>query len=867
MNPTFEAKYIQVIWADQHSALSIKVSDKSLDLLELEPLNYQLDAITYSNACNGNLGQLAFRKLDETNKHPLSFKINSTLSSPLKPIKDSLTGNIWWVEAQKWSPKQKRWESEIFRSAGEVVLSIGKIKCRIHIASSSFSYKELELYLQDFRNDFWYLILHETSYIKGPAKNNKKKLLDSSSVKLIARFIDYTSQIINKPKKALHETQALVPIKNVRPVPRTFMEISTMGRRKMLTSRAYVESYNVPENKYIHYLISRILVLIRGLSEVSKYTANIQQRNLKDYKARLDSFSDYKKIDKQVVLNEVEELTELQVNQKIGLLEAVKSQDHNMNIYPLVSEVINIKLTKKLDNTDSLKFFGEVKVQQAANWSSRTDVLHDGFVYNTSYILMTFSKEFFDGVLIEHAEYEIQGYIRRGFSKDQNQKKLGIFLDYVYIASVSIINCKITSELASTNKKIEELESTNWLRRLTVPEKQLQDKEQISVKKSFDMAHKAHDLSAQLFEELTPYVSKLKSIKRSFIKLNIITDSTLPNSMTFVQNPSYQGAHKLYKEIIELSGFDEHLFIALQEVEKIGIVNISLIYERWCLLQIIKVLIDKYRFLPELNWKDKLIDQTINFKKNIKIDFANGDTGRAITLWYEKELSNLRRPDFILDVTVDNYKDGSATSHRLVMDAKFYEHIDSKRHGGISKVIQDLYQEKDYSEGEKNSVFILHPSKQSVPKKKTPQTWAESSYYGENQLFEWDSSLRNNSHHKYGAVLVSPMIQSSFLDDLQRLIGMFLQYGTENNQNCSEQTMVDGKLFCLVCGSDKYHYYQPPGKSSWWITCGECQHFTAYNYCGNCGNRLIKHGEYWTYHATKALEPTNIKCPSCASLV
>jgi len=296
------------------------------------------------------------------------------------------------------------------------------------------------------------------------------------------------------------------------------------------------------------------------------------------------------------------------------------------------------------------------------------------------------------------------------------------------------------------------------------------------------------------------------------------------------------------------------------------------------------LLIDKFRYMPEQNWKKKLSDQILQSGKNVSINFSNTDVHSQITLWSEKKLANGKRPDFMLDVSIRSSTDDSIRGHRLVMDAKFYENINENHHGGISKVIKEMYEKndnkpkqyRDYSENNKNSVFILHPSENSVPKMKTPQSWAANSFYGENQMFVWDEYMREKYNHKYGAVLLSPMMSGNYLDDLQRLIGMFLQYGIENNSlSLNDKNEIDpdtkGIKFCLVCGSSdctisKKHTLSNKGYK-YWITCNQCHHFTTYSYCSGCRNRLIKHGQYWTYHATKALEPFNIKCPSCASLV
>jgi hypothetical protein len=231
-----------------------------------------------------------------------------------------------------------------------------------------------------------------------------------------------------------------------------------------------------------------------------------------------------------------------------------------------------------------------------------------------------------------------------------------------------------------------------------------------------------------------------------------------------------------------------------------------------------------------------------------------------------------------------DFNDKEIQSKRLVLDAKFYEKIDQM--GGISKVINELYNIKDYSDSSKNKVFILHPSLKSVPAIQTPQEWAENSFFGETKLFDWDAEYPN---HQYGGLLLSPIQnKGKYLDNLQMCIGMFLQYGIEDNllkeskyngwvksqshinKSSGFNPMPSEKHFCVVCGSDEHtrevketHY-----GLKWVFTCSGCIHKTYYNYCINksCRSRLVKHGSYWTYHATQSMEPYNIKCPSCGEI-
>ena len=63
--------------------------------------------------------------------------------------------------------------------------------------------------------------------------------------------------------------------------------------------------------------------------------------------------------------------------------------------------------------------------------------------------------------------------------------------------------------------------------------------------------------------------------------------------------------------------------VSLEEIDAIGLVNMPLMYERWCLLQIIKVLKESFRFIPQSNWKYQLIDAVKTNKFNIEVSLSN----------------------------------------------------------------------------------------------------------------------------------------------------------------------------------------------------------------------------------------------------
>jgi hypothetical protein len=868
MTDYIEAKYVNITWLDKETALKIVATDEAIEIDRIEENLYELDVINHSQIENGRLGQLAFRYLNESVMTAPYFQLDDGGAVKLLAFKDNVTGYTWWIDGDKWDEEksEKRWLSRIYSSAGLVRLNIGKVVCHIHISSSTFTYEQLTQYLKDFRNDLWGLILDDASYIKGAGKLTNQGQVDATTLAAFAKFIKHAQAILNKPKVELREIQQLTPRKKVKPVPRTFMELATKGDGNYLTSRASVESLDVAENRYVHYALQRVYLILKVLTSVSTINVDRLGRSINDYQMRLASFSDVKEINEEAVVYDLNE-KELYVQRLNTVMQAKVEQVGNENLADSAFTnyqpwTLHFCVDKKAEKLGNNIFFAKVKENNLSEWFSPQ---------NGDYVTVKFNEN----IPIEVGfEYRVNGQISQ--NNVPSSCKTRFKYNVLTIKSIEIVGGykfdSLKNKIAEIKSEIALLKRSNWVRALSRDEKVQQDKEIINIKKvmSFLVTQQAN--MQEVARALTPKLPVIKKLLAHFKQEKVKVDSLFPNSMTFVQNPKYQGIHTQFKVIKELAGVDDDLLLALQRVDEIPLVNIYVIYERWCLLQIIKVLIHKFNYTAETGWKRKLIEQTLDKGRNIAIKFTNDAVARKVTLWYEKVLPNNNRPDFILDVEAQHY-DGSCTlKKRFVMDAKFYQDI-NKRNGGISTVIDELYREKNYSEDKSSAVFILHPSKNAVPIRRTPQTWANNSYYGEVPMFEWDEELRQKHNHQYGAIRLSPIDQSNYLDELQRLIGMFLQYGMEDNSDSdiTSNAAPKAKVFCISCGSSEYSFTQSKyNRAAGWLTCTNCNHFTAYNYCGganSCGNRLIKNGEYWTYHSTEPLKPLNIKCPQCQNLL
>ena len=519
----------------------------------------------------------------------------------------------------------------------------------------------------------------------------------------------------------------------------------------------------------------------------------------------------------------------------------------------LAYKTLYITLTKKLNNKQEYQFFGKAKINLNDNWYD---------FKQKNYLILEFDSKYFNNKFRLKNIYKITGFIESSTKTKENgnieNKRL-----FKYIDSIEIISSSLENTIWREIEKINRLEQQNWEMEMSHDEIKKQEKERTTILKDLDNLEYQNNETVLQINKLNIISKKIKNLIKSFESLGIKENSQFPNSITFVQNPNYFNTKKLYKSINNLLGIDENIYSSVLIIDKIGLVDVPAIYEKWCLLKIINLLIEDYSFIPEKNWKENLINQVLNQKYNYKIEFYNQRLHRNITFWHELELPNGKRPDFILDVT--SLK--TDTKKRFIMDAKFKENWD------ISTLVKELYFKKDYAENNHNMVFVLHPdSSYKIKNLNNPQEWSEEVYYGESELYNFPQDGLPN--HRFGDILLTPFNHNGYyLDNLKRLVAMFLQYGMEDNRNIfnTNDKMFDPITkeipFCTLCGSDNLKIYRFNTLHNrgygYNIECNECKHSMEYNYCSSCKNRIIKNGRYWTYHATKPIEIFNIKCPCC----
>lgn len=866
MEPSFEIKYLEIKWYDKNTVASLTESQFPLPLHYDDDRHiFECESTIYPKADDFH-GQLGIRLLNG-DVIPYAEMADGNME-PLFKIEDEISGRNWWVLNYSWDSKYRYWKFRDHNTPGTLVLQIGLHRCEIQISSSDFTRVELDEYLQSFSDGIWELVVDNSSPIHAE-RLGIGHVISDEVLNYVSQMMACSEAILRAPKSELREVQKLLPRKEVKPVNRTFRELCSRSNQKRLTSRSAESSYNVPDNRYVLFALERSYLIISKLARHAHRLTKRYSNKVLHLEKQIDSLKQDIKINIDLARNDLLKLKERksleywedQLKKRIfenSIELAPRSKNH---------QEIFIKLKGVATKLKSPAFFIEKHI----------DGKYQNVEGKVSFLVFNPSSVDLSSILMAGFEYRITGLFKEVFFSD-SYRLMFTAVSEIEVWDGDVIRSAKEAFKADRSKCVS-LTKNNWSRQLSPKELEEQERHRRVLSKKISAYQEQKNNTQNLSDSLRPKVSKMKSILTRFKRLKITPSSKFTNSMTFVHNPNYQGVHSSFRYIKEASNLaDDDIFDGLEEIDKMGLVNMPLLYERWCLVQILSVLTTSFKFSLSGNWKHRLIKAVRMRQFDVEFLLRNECSQRAVTVTYEKHLQNGKRPDFVLDVSWVSRVDNSPVQKgqkRFVFDAKFYDKETFERLGGFLEAINQLRSgSKNYSESGSNPVFIIHPCRNAMPTRVTAQDWGEISYMGELPLGDMEVPK-----HQYGAIYLNPIDSTLYNDELQRLLGLCLQYGLEDEDTTSSDSdLTISPPICLSCGSsnfrkvDKRHTYKTKtGKESQrssrsvWLECGECHQFVSFNHCSKCHARLIKNGLYWTYHSVKAIEPFNVKCPACQS--
>lgn len=902
MIDSLEVKYLSITWASEDKVSQLKESRDSVEIQQAEDGSYFIETTAFPKVYH----YVGIHIIDDQNDYePPYFELSEGGKEQLAVVRSPGDGKKWWVQKTRWNKKNNCFDSEIFRSVGTATLGVKSKKLTIINNYMDFTADELNYYLQDFKNNLWELILDNSNPVKGSIEGSSPNFFKEETLQLYSEFLKVVRKVVDNPNMFLSEKQSKLPIKKARPVASTFRELATNPQRKEVSSRDFYESYNTAENKYINFCVRRIAYLLRSFDRLSKQRASEFKNNIDHQlkiKQELLSTREFT-ISNKVLLNEVKTIKE-QIDELEGLKINRKECDPSLSPHKLTNYKFELLLGKPYGKKKGCYFI------QAVNGIDIKDYLKSVKQHSCTYAVINFdAKDNFDVGKIDLAymTVQIEGYGLDEIKKNSKNKDFtDVSLKVITHLDFDIKQHRLYQNLESRKEQLDKLSGKDLKRQLSSVERREIQEECRVIDKKVELLKKTRVEVEKFASHLPSIKSQIKYIIDFFEKNRVGISHVFPNSMVFIQNPNYAGAKSLFKKIVDLNGLDLDLLEDMMTVDEIGLTNISNLYERWCLIKVIKVLNEVYGFSLNEGWQQSLISSVLTNKyNNASINMYSKRTHQSITVFYEKEIVLSKkneqgivqtrhiRPDIVVDVSMPKLavqyrprrrdsilKSVGVKTSRLVLDAKFKD-LNEYSH---QELIKSLYFGKNYSQDGNNKVFIIHPTPYVIENPTSPLSWGMFCDYGQTgkypefknikgpQAFDNDSNVNTNKHRLGGVFLAPSLRHTSSKDNLQRLIGMFLQ---ENSQRhyCDRTDTKWHTMTCISCGNTDrskltLSYDKTQGDNDKWeLRCDKCKQRTVQTVCVKCGYEIFKNGMKWTYHRTKAEQFTNVVCPNCESFL
>ena len=881
----FELRYIHPVWDNNSRVISIEKSDRCIEV-DKNDSEYYANTLAYIRILNNEMAYVGIKLLDKTDVIPF-VELASGEHLNLEPVSTPNDG-VWWIIASAWKTDKNRYDTDAFNRIGIINIYIGEAKLVLTNEASNFSYEDLQKILDDFKIELWQLLIDKDSMTSTSVTHNSNFCLSlNEDCSLIDKFLNGLDKLLKIPDKKLIEITEKVPKNKVKATKDTFIALVKNPLNKLLPSRGFTVSHDTVSNRYLHFCLNRVIYLMNIYLKITDRHKYYLQHVYAQ--AEIDKINYYKKgifsLNKDVLDNQIDEL-----QAKIKKLESQLCD----SVIGVPGSILKIKINKIWGNTGGKKRFCVVD-----GLNIRPRYKYTFLVLPDNWFLSLKENDFSDFEFTICANYHYDDYC------SQNNT-IGLKISFCDISSVSI-----SSKTLNLLKKIKNPEINLNQEDLKFIENEIRKSDA-----NLKLLRKEYKEYLNKQKKTKSLLVKAKKISDRFNKMNIGIQDRFPQSIHFVADTRYRNLYSIYKEITtRRGGINDNIIYQMEQIEKIGVIQINEIYEYWCLISIIKVLVAKLKFsIKDNNWIQKLIDIILSKGKNQRIAFnfehEYDHKPIAIRLCYQYPLQSNKRPDFILHLKSEKKDD----EKYLVMDAKFRGNISNEQ---IEKDIKNLFDTKNYSGGGKHPVFILHSSKTAMNNNRkklisfSPLSWGRfCSYGGEKDL-----------NHMKGHILLIPL--STSIDNLQRLIGCFLQQNSYLRSN--EEILIDSfmeqnsrwlpddarynrsfqkmnsyllkrrgllhnynnlqqnlrviveqakiiehrNIICISCGSHnikKELKFTEADREKYILTCNDCGLRSINTSCYNCSRKkLYKNGLWWTYHITVASQVSNIVCPSCGA--
>lgn len=849
---SLQARYLDIEWQGPGRARSITVAPEPIEIEQQPDGTWVAETQVFKGLCPW-VGLLL--EGDLVHVQP-TFEDAVGHRKPMRQVNDS-QGRHWWVQEHGWDAIGKRHLSELHRSMGQFTVWLGTQRLQLNNVVDELDRTSVEEYLRDFQQDLIWLVM---GFGGATATSGAGLAVDKSIIDALKAFSAASRRVLNRPAQHVREILVASRPARLRPNVNTFREYLRNPSAQRLTGRGAQETSDIADNRYLRHMVQVCEKLALHLANAAESHASV--------------FADRAHVEAQRSVD-YQTTTHRQVDPDVF--------DHQMR-----------DLEKKLERVEKFKpdspqhgdEFRAFEFRPGEPYGARANQMFynnkDGSpakdeALDVNYSVLEVPRQLADAI---HATrrfcdyYVIEGVARA----TRRETKAGKGYREVICNKIYSVT-PITSAIANKSRRRQQLESNAWLSPLTETERQELQQEAKTARKREQVYREQGQRIEQFAKSLKQCQAELRVQNLEWQQLGVVSSTQVPMGVRFSQSPDYTACQAAYARVTALAknhglGLEE-----IEAIERVGVLHASALYERWCLVKIISILMEDYAFKPEVGWQELLIRTVTGQPQSATLQFRREDVGWFAWLEVQPELPNGRRPDFRLrfiqdepnsvdhestdakrDVPFRSVRDQRSLPDGLVMDAKFRTRW---RKGELGRTLNSLVQEKGYDE-EGDRVFILHPAPRSILRTSSPLSWGRDCDYGQ----EADIA------HRKGVVYLAPRTgDGSSEHNLHRLIVLQLQ--SSFPEPCRiEHVDIETKRrhdFCIRCGEA----YDPKDitrritrrqNAFWTLTCSKCSMHVTRTHCFGCdGEVLFKNGLQLTYHRTVADQVTNVVCPCCGS--
>ncbi|MGE0429370.1 MAG: hypothetical protein AB7P11_15310 [Hydrogenophaga sp.] len=748
----------------------------------------------------------------------------------------------WWVVAGDWDAVRARHFSELHRSLGQFEVQVGEQHLFIENLSNGLDKADIEAYLGDFKGELIWLVLGTDAATTARAGSSTPPYDERVSVAL-ETFTTAAERVRSNAAQVLREIQAPMPRVRLRPNGASFRQHVRTPTSRLLPGRVLTESSDLPDNRYLRHLLQTGVQLAKALGDSAQAQATRLVEHSQHEERRRE---EYLATRSQKVSPETFDRQQRDAEERYATLVAW-TDDRHQNSAGAPPRTVQIVLRNPVVGVETDFFYDKPGGRDDGDDRYGIDYNRVSLPSGLAR-LMKASLHLF-------TEYTLTGVVevaRRQSQKHRDQQKAeGVARYYRQLNFHHVFEVRLgRAKLERRQVRRDWLEQHDWMRALSSNELQEMQQEARTAGLRAQTFEREAARAAQTHKALADSLDRLRQEDRQWAALGVAVQAELPVGMRYSLNPDYAAVLKAWRQVEALADEGGLGAQALLTVERIGVLHASAVYERWCLIKLIALLVQDLGFVPRPGWQADLLKAVTGRPVPVSLHFHHAREELTAQLDVQVELPNGRRPDMRLC-----FRSGQLKTW-LVMDAKFRS---GWRTGELPALLAELVEAKDYGQG-RDRVFILQPQPFAAPEPSSPLVWAEHSDYGHDDPID----------HKFGHIqLAAGTGNLSTRYNLWRLLALGLQQVFPAPTHTVEKGWNTASI-CIRCGLPHDDESVKPWRTSrqkdaWGLHCRNCRAHSFRTHCYACNRPLFKNGVAFTYHRTLADQINNVACPSCGN--